>query len=342
MQCQSRPRPSCCARPSATASLDDLEQLSPASRRYADDAGVPRALRRRSSAPTRSGSPTSSTSRSACASIRRRCSTCTSSASTNTSASCSTSSRRSRSMTRSAPIRTRDWVPRVKIFAGKAAASYVTAKSIIKLINDVAKVINDDPATRDLLKVVFLPNYNVSLAEIDHPGGRPLRADLDRRHGGVGHRQHEVRAQRRAHHRHARRRQCRDPRARRRREHRHLRPDRRGGRSRSPQGIQSKRNDRRQSGARGCRWNRYTLAFTRRTIPRAIAAPSTRCAITTIFLSLPTSRPMPTAQRKIAALWRNSSDWARKAVINTARSGWFSSDRAIRDYAEEIWGVPTR
>src|SRR6185503_20049398 len=58
-----------------------------------------------------------------------------------------------------------DWVPRVKIFAGKAAASYSQAKLIIKLANDIAAVINNDPPTRDLLRLVFLPNYNVSLAE---------------------------------------------------------------------------------------------------------------------------------------------------------------------------------
>ncbi len=63
----------------------------------------------------------------------------------------------------------RDFVPRVKIFAGKAAASYTQAKLIIKLANDVANVVNNDPATRGLLKVAFLPNYNVSLAEIIIP-----------------------------------------------------------------------------------------------------------------------------------------------------------------------------
>jgi starch phosphorylase len=60
-------------------------------------------------------------------------------------------------------------VPRVKILAGKAAASYHRAKLIIKLAHDVARVVNSDPTVRNLLKVVFLPNYNVSLAEIIVP-----------------------------------------------------------------------------------------------------------------------------------------------------------------------------
>ena len=52
---------------------------------------------------------------------------------------------------------TTDWVPRVKIFAGKAAASYRQAKLIIKLANDISRTINDDPTVRGLLKVVFIP-----------------------------------------------------------------------------------------------------------------------------------------------------------------------------------------
>jgi starch phosphorylase len=61
------------------------------------------------------------------------------------------------------------WVPRTIVFAGKAASAYQTAKAIVNLMHDVARVVNSDPRVGDKLKVVFLPNYSVSLAEVILP-----------------------------------------------------------------------------------------------------------------------------------------------------------------------------
>ncbi|MFM7507614.1 MAG: glycogen/starch/alpha-glucan phosphorylase, partial [Rubrivivax sp.] len=47
-------------------------------------------------------------------------------------------------------------------------------------------------------------------------------------------------------------------------------------------------------------------------------------------------------QRKADDLWRQPADWTRKAVLNTASMGWFSSDRTIREYAREVWGLPAK
>ena len=60
--------------------------------------------------------------------------------------------------------------PHTYLFAAKAASSYVFAKKVIKLINCVARVVNNDPDVKGMIKVVFLPNYNVSMSEILVPG----------------------------------------------------------------------------------------------------------------------------------------------------------------------------
>ena len=63
-----------------------------------------------------------------------------------------------------------DWVPRTVIFAGKAASSYVAAKNVIRLIHDIGQVINNDARLNGKLKLVFIPNYGVSVAEVIMPG----------------------------------------------------------------------------------------------------------------------------------------------------------------------------
>ena len=62
-----------------------------------------------------------------------------------------------------------DFTPRTVIFAGKAAPGYYTAKLIIKLINSIADVVNNDPEVNDKLKVIYIENYSVTLAEIIIP-----------------------------------------------------------------------------------------------------------------------------------------------------------------------------
>ena len=78
--------------------------------------------------------------------------------------------------------------PRTVIFGGKAAPGYRMAKLIIKLINAVAAVINSDPRVSQLLKVVFMPDFNVKTAHCVYPAADLVGTDLDRRQGSLGHR----------------------------------------------------------------------------------------------------------------------------------------------------------
>ena len=104
-----------------------------------------------------------------------------------------------------------DWVPRVKIFAGKAAASYWHGEADHQAHQRRRRGGQQRSGRARPAQGRLPPELQCQPRRDDHAGRRSLRADLDRRHGGLGHRQHEARAERRAHHRHARRRQCRDP-----------------------------------------------------------------------------------------------------------------------------------
>ncbi|WP_312537749.1 glycogen/starch/alpha-glucan phosphorylase [Stutzerimonas nitrititolerans] len=232
-----------------------------------------------------------------------------------------------------------DWVPRVKIFAGKAAASYHTAKLIIKLTNDIARTINDDPTVRDLLKVVFLPNYNVSLAEriipaadlseqistagLEASGTSNMKFALNgaltigtldganvemSEQIGLEHMfifgmtAQEVEARKQAGEYNAEATIYQSP-----RHNEVLMAIRNGAFSADDPGRYTALID-------GITWHDTFMV----------------CADFEAYWQ---------AQREVEKRWRDPARWWRSAVLNTARTGWFSSDRTIREYAEEIWKV---
>jgi starch phosphorylase len=233
------------------------------------------------------------------------------------------------------------WVPRVKIFAGKAAASYAQAKLIIKLINDVGQVINSDPTVRDLLKVVFLPNYNVSLAEVIIPAadlseqistagmeasgtgnmkmalnGALTIGTLDGANIEIG--EHvgddnififgmtaaEVEARRR-------------------------------------EGIDMT-DTIAQSPMLAELLNAVESGVYSAREPDRFAAITDAVRHHDWFMVAGDFNSYYDTQRRVAALWREPSAWWRTSLINTASMGWFSSDRAIREYATELWDVPVK
>jgi starch phosphorylase len=93
----------------------------------------------------------------------------------------------------------RVWAPRIVVMAGKAASAYWMAKQIIKLAHDVGSRINNDPVTGDRLKLVFLPNYNVSLAEVIIPAANLSQQISLAGTEASGTGKHEARAQWRSH-----------------------------------------------------------------------------------------------------------------------------------------------
>jgi starch phosphorylase len=230
-----------------------------------------------------------------------------------------------------------DWQPRVKIFGGKAAASYHAAKTIIKLINDVADTVNRDPVVGDRLKVAYLPDYRVSLAEKIIPAtdlseqistagmeasgtgnmkfalnGALTIGTLDganveiRDHVGAdnififGLTAEQVLKARPSY----------DP-------------------ARTVAGLAALKEtfDQVRSGA-----------FSK-TDPDRFRPLIDGLLERDYFMVTADFEAYAKAQRAVDARFAEPEVWDRQAVLNTARAGWFSSDRTIRGYARDIWGI---
>ena len=236
---------------------------------------------------------------------------------------------------------TREFVPRVKIFAGKAAASYHNAKLVIKLINDVARAVNNDPTVRGLLKVVFMPNYNVSLAESIIPaadlseqistagmeasgtGNMKLALNGALTIGTLDGANVEIREK--------------------------VGPDNIFIFGLTADEVLA----RRQGG--GASQDAIAASPKLQEVLDALSsgvfspddATRYRGLVDMLryhdhFLVTADFDAYVAAQRAVDTRWRDRKSWWRSAILNTARTGWFSSDRTIAEYADEIWRVETQ
>lgn len=231
------------------------------------------------------------------------------------------------------------WVPRVVIFAGKAASAYYNAKQIIRLINDVAKVINNDPRINNLLKVVFIPNYSVSLAQLIIPAadlseqislagteasgtsnmkfalnGALTIGTLDganveiREHVGednifiFGNTTEQVEALRKSGY-NPRKYYDEDPEL-------HLALTQIATGAFSPEEP-----------------HRYTSLF------------DSLVNLGDHYQLLADYRSYVDTQEQVDTLYRHPDEWTRKTIFNIANMGYFSSDRTIQEYADDIWHI---
>jgi starch phosphorylase len=235
----------------------------------------------------------------------------------------------------------RDWVPRVKIFAGKAAASYRYAKLIIKLINDVAAVVNNDPAIGGKLKVAFLADYNVSLAEVIIPA-----ADLSEQistagmeASGTGNMKLSLNGALTIGTLDGANLEIRD----------HV-----GAENIAIFGMEAMDVVvRRKQGldATDVISRSPHLGRAIKAIEAGEFSPDDPGRFTSIghalrhldhYMVSADFDAYYAAQRGIDARWQAGPAWARAGIINVARMAWFSSDRTIAEYAQDIWGVPVK
>lgn len=234
-----------------------------------------------------------------------------------------------------------NWTPRLKIFGGKAAPGYVVAKEIIHLINDAASVINADPATRDFLQVIYPENYNVTMAEQLIPA-----ADLSeqistagKEASGTGNMKFSLNGALTIGTLDGANVEIRE----------HVGPEnfflfgltaaevvaRRAEPDFARQAIEASPRLGRVLGqiadGRFSPGDRQRYAgLVRQLYDNDYFLVS--CDFDSYF----------DAQREVDTAFADVDGWSRKAVLNTARMGWFSSDRTISGYARNIWNVPLR
>ncbi|CAD7030234.1 glycogen/starch/alpha-glucan phosphorylase [Pseudorhizobium halotolerans] len=229
-----------------------------------------------------------------------------------------------------------DWVPRVKLFAGKAAPSYHNAKLIIKLANDVARVINNDPAVRSLLKVVFVPNYNVSLAEVMVPA-----ADLSEQistagmeASGTGNMKFALNGALTIGTLDGANVEMRD----------HVGAENIVIFGLTAEEVAQARADGHEPRAIIEKSKELSQALD--AIASGVFSPDDRSRFTGLidgiynhdwFMLTADFDAYAAAQRTVDQIWTDPKSWYSKTIRNTARMGWFSSDRTIRQYASEIW-----
>ena len=234
---------------------------------------------------------------------------------------------------------TRDWRPRVKFFAGKAAPSYVLAKQIIRLAHDVAKVVNEDPTVRGLLQVVFMPNYNVSLAEMLIPaadlseqistagmeasgtGNMKLALNGALTIGTLDGANVEI---------------C----------------ERVGPGNMFIFGMTAEEVEARRLGTGlaatiavdACPALRAVLDALRSGVfspeePARYFGLADRLEFADPFFTCADFASYDHAQEEVDAKWQDQAAWWQSAVLNTANMAWFSSDRTIAEYASGTWRV---
>ncbi|HEY6006958.1 MAG TPA: glycogen/starch/alpha-glucan phosphorylase [Geobacteraceae bacterium] len=229
-------------------------------------------------------------------------------------------------------------VPRTVIFGGKAAPGYAMAKLIIKLINSVAGVVNDDPDLRGRLKVVFLPDFNVQLGQHVYPA-----ADLSeqislagKEASGTGNMKFSLNGA--------------------------LTIGTLDGANveiREEVGAENffvfglRADEVQELKGRGYNPGAYCAAnpalLEAIDLIRAgyfsggdtqLFAPLVKALVQRDeYLLCADYQPYVDCQYRVSAAFRDQSRWTRMSILNVARMGKFSSDRAIMDYCERIWRV---